>query len=230
MADKKSSTFRNKYIEPLNIDSILWARLNDLKHEIHCQKACKVITVDNDNNYVSVQILDKDSDGQGNIIEYPIIPNVPIRQSQESGSAYIRLPVQKGDIGTIEFFDSSVDDVIKQGLYSYSYDEEWHSLSDGLFTNGFLPDSKLFTFDSTNPITIGTKNGIFTLSVTSAGKLQIEGLNELSIKSDISIDLDAPNVSTTGNLTTGTGYSGIAQTGASHIYQGGICVNVINPS
>ena len=223
------TTYEDKYEGDLEISTILFNRLNDLKKEIKVMLPCKVTKVNNDGNYVTVEILDYDSDEIGNAQEFPPLTNVPIRQCMDSGSAYIRLPVQVGDIGTIEFFDSSVDDLVTSNVHTYDLTEDWHKLSDNLFTNGFLPKDKLFEFDSNNPITIGTKNGIFIFSVLPTGQLQLESLNELTLKSGISINLDAPDVTTTGNLSSGTGFSGIAPTGASHIYQGGVCVNVVSP-
>jgi len=192
-------THQEKYEEPQDLATVLWSRFNDLKHDIHVQKACKVVEVNSGGNQVSLQILDKDSDGMGNIIEYPIIPNVPIRQPMESGSAFIRLPVQLGDVGTIEFFDSSVDDTIVDSVYSYSYEEDWHSLSDGLFTNGFLPNNKLIEIDHNNPITIGTKTGTFTFTVNSSGQLTITS-PIVNIVSSSAINITAPTTTITGDL------------------------------
>ena len=147
-----------QYTEVDDLASILFNRLNDTKGEIKVQLPCKVVEVNNNGNEVSVQILDYTSDQEGNLVEYPIIPNVPIRQPMDSGKAYIRLPIQKGDTGTIEFFDSDVSDVVATGVYSYTEEEDWHSLNYGLFTNGFLPDNKLFSFDVNSKIIIGTKS------------------------------------------------------------------------
>ena len=114
-----------QYTEVDDLASILFNRLNDTKGEIKVQLPCKVVEVNNSGNEVSVQILDYTSDQEGNLVEYPIIPNVPIRQPMDSGKAYIRLPIQKGDTGTIEFFDSDVSDVVATGVYSYTEEEDY---------------------------------------------------------------------------------------------------------
>lgn len=157
-------SFEDKYEKPLELGTVFDNRLNDLKSEIKIQLPCKVQSVDFANNQVSVQILDYDFDNLGNIIPYPIIPNVPIREPLDSANAYIRLPIQVGDVGTIEFFDSSVADLLATGNFDYDYTEEWHSLNNGLFTNGFLPKNKLFSFDYNNDIIMGLKSGETTLS------------------------------------------------------------------
>ena len=229
MADNNALNINERYELPFNISTALWNRMNDLKKEVHVQKPCKVVAVDYVNNSVDVKILDLDIDGNGAPVEYPIIPDVPIRQPLTSGSAYIILPVQINDIGTIEFFDSSVDDIITQDEYSYTLEEDWHSLSDGLFTNGFMPKSKLIPVEYNNPISIGTTDGVYTFSILPTGQMQMEGINELNMKSGIAINMDAPDISVTGNFRVASGYSGLVPTGASFVVQDGIIVNVVQP-
>jgi len=207
-------SWEQKYGQYTNFDdlpSILFNRLNDTKEEIKVQLPCKVVEVNNGGNEVSVQILDYTSDQQGNLVEYPIIPNVPIRQPMDSGKAYIRLPIQKGDTGTIEFFDSDVSDVVTTGIYSYTEEEEWHSLNYGLFTNGFLPDNKLFSFDVNSKIVIGTKNGQFTFKVNENDELivnapkmiaEIPQIEINATKTKLTSDIEITgNITQTGNLT-----------------------------
>ena len=151
-------TYEEKYEGDLELSTILFNRLNDLKKEIKVMLPCKVTKVNHDGNYVTVEILDYDSDEVGNAQEFPPLTNVPIRQQMDSGSAYIRLPVQIGDIGTIEFFDSSVDDLVTSNVHTYDLTEDWHKLSDNLFTNGFLPKDKLFTYSVKNTDLIKKEN------------------------------------------------------------------------
>lgn len=148
-------SFEDKYDGKQSIGSMLSNRFNDIKEEIKVQLPCKVVSIDYVNNQVDLEILDYDYNEKGELVNYPIIPNVPIRQPMYSGSAYVVLPVRVGDIGTIEFFDSSVDDLIATGNYEFDYTEEWHSINNGLFTNGFLPKNKLFRYNPEDDIIIG---------------------------------------------------------------------------
>lgn len=174
-------TYEEKYEGDLEVSTILANRFNELKKEIKVMLPCKVTKVNHDGNYVTVEILDYDADEIGNVQEFPPLTNVPIRQPMDSGSAYIRLPVQVGDIGTIEFFDSSVDDLVTSNVHTYDLTEDWHKLSDNLFTNGFLPKDKLFTFDSNSKLVLGGKDGTATFKLTSdnnwvmIGNLQVTG-------------------------------------------------------
>lgn len=210
-------SFEEKYEVTANgFGALLSNRLNDTKGELKVQLPCKVVAVDYANNFVDVEILDYDHDESGRLINYPILPNIPIRQPQDSGLAYIRLPIQVGDIGTIEFFDSSVQDLITTGNYDFDYTEEWHSINYGLFTNGFLPKGKLFNYDYNSKIVIGTKSGKFIFKVTGADELEIEAV-DIKIKSETQVFVDAPSgvivnspdLSVSGDVTVGTGASGV---------------------
>lgn len=199
-------SYEEKYEGAKDLSTLLFHRFNDLKHEIKVQLPCRVVSVDHSGNQVSVQILDYTHDETGGVQEYPQIPNVPIRQPMDSGQAYIRLPIQVGDEGTIEFFDSSVDDLIVSGVHSYDLDEDWHKISDGLFTNGFLSKNKLFTFDSTAKIILGGKDGEATFKLTSdnnwvmVGNLEIDG--NIHATGTITSDIDVVSDTISGKTHT----------------------------
>lgn len=190
----KPSSYNDKYEGDLELSTLFQNRLQDLKNEIKVQLPCKVHAIDHINNQVDLEILDYDVDNNGNLINFPIIPNVPIRQPMDSSMAYIRLPIQIGDIGTVEFFDSSTDDLVISNIYNYDYTEEWHSLNNGLFTNGFLPQNKLFNYDYNSKIVIGTKTGNFVLKINSNDELEI-------IAPKISMTAESVNITGTVNVT-----------------------------
>ncbi len=202
--------YAEKYEQPLDVGTIFNNRLEDLKSEIKVQLPCKVHSINNNTNQVSVEILDYSTDENGNIINYPIIPNVPIREPLDTANAYIRLPIQVGDIGTIEFFDSSVADLVTTSNYDYDYTEEWHSLNNGLFTNGFLPKNKLFQYDYNSKIVIGTKDGVFTLKVNANNELEIVAPKTI-ITGDVEVN---GNITATGEIIAGT----VALTQHTHPY------------
>lgn len=201
-------SYEQKYEEPDELSTIFDNRLNDLKSEIKVQLPCRVHSIDHDNNQVSVEILDYDSNPKGELVNYPIVPNVPIRQPMDSTNAYIRLPIQIGDIGTIEFFDSSVDDLITTDRYEYDNSEEWHSLNNGLFTNGFLPKGKLFQFDYNSKIVIGTKTNKFVFKVNAndelevvADKMSLTSTNGITINAGTSMNIVSDAVSITAPIS-----------------------------
>lgn len=193
--------YEDKYEKPKDFGLLMANRLNDLKSEIKVQLPCRVQSVNHQANQVSIEILDYDFDNKGNSIPYPIIPNVPIRQPMDSGKAFIRLPVQKGDEGTIEFFDSSVDDLLIQNSATFDSSEEWHSLDNGLFTNGFLPNNKLFTYDYDSKIIIGTKTGKFVFKINESDELEVVAEN-VKVTSTNDVEVTCKNAKVTSSVKT----------------------------
>lgn len=210
-------SFKEKYDGKQELGTLFFNRFNDVKEEIKVQLPCKVVSVNHQANQVNVEILDYNHDENGELVKYPIIPNVPIRQPLYSGSAYVVLPVRVGDIGTIEFFDSSVDDLITTGNYEFDYTEEWHSLNNGLFTNGFLPKNKLFAIDSEAKVIIGSHSGKFTLKVNSDDTLTIVTPNINIITGTLSVSGD---IHATGTITADTDVLGAGKSLKSHTHTG----------
>lgn len=198
--------------------AVLANRLNDLKSEIKVQLPARVTAVDYTNNQVDIQILDYDYDEAGNLVPYPIIPNIPIRQPIYSGSAYMILPVRIGDIGTIEFFDSSVDDLITTGNFDFDYTEEWHSLNYGLFTNGFLPLGKIIPVDSNAKIIMATSDNVFTFTVGADNTLVVS-TPTMTLNGNLVVNGD---ITQTGSYTqTGDFTSSGTITGDTDVIAGG---------
>lgn len=210
-------SFEDKYDGKQSLGSMLSNRFNDIKEEIKVQLPCKVVSVDYINNQVNLEILDYDHNEKGELVNYPIIPNVPIRQPLYSGSAYIVLPVRKGDVGTLEFFDSSVDDLVTTGNYEFDYTEEWHSLNNGLFTNGFLPKNKLFAIDSEAKIILGTHSGSFTFKVNSDDTLTMITPNINIITGTLNVTGD---IHATGTITADTEVVGAGKNLSTHTHTG----------
>lgn len=200
-------SFEEKYDGKQELGTLFFNRFNDLKEEIKVQLPCRVVSVNHTANQVDLEILDYNHNEKGELVNYPIIPNVPIRQPMYSGSAYIVLPVRVGDVGTIEFFDSSVDDLITTSNYEFDYTEEWHSINNGLFTNGFLPKNKLFTVDSNAKVIIGSHSGKFIFKVTSNDELEIIAPS-ISITAPNGVSVKSPDFSVSGDVTVGNGASG----------------------
>lgn len=98
-------------------------------------------------------------------------------------------------------------DLTTTGIYDFDYSEEWHSLNYGLFTNGFLPKNKIFSYDYNSKIVIGTKNNVFVFKVDSGDNLIIS----------------TPNMTLNGNLTVnGDITSSGTITGTTDVIAGGI--------
>ena len=111
---------------------------NQLKKSIRVQLPVKVISIDHAKQHCDVQVLLKEMDDIGNILPPDVLPNVPIRYTCETSVAYVRLPVQVGDTGTVEFFDCSIAKYKLDNVVAYHHDEEYHSMESSIYTSGFL--------------------------------------------------------------------------------------------
>lgn len=213
----KPRSYNDKYEGDLSLATLFNNRFNDIKYEIKTQLPCKVVKV-LPNNQVNIQILDFDVDENGTLINYPILPNVPIRQPVYSGSAYVILPVKEGDIGTVEFFDNSVKDLITSGNFDYDYTEEWHTIDNGLFTNGFLPKGKVIPIDQNSKIIMATSNNVFTFTVGADDTLVVS-TPTMTLNGNLVVNGD---ITQTGNYTqTGDFTSSGTITGNTDVIAGG---------
>lgn len=168
----------------------LWAK--NIKEDVNTCLPARVVKVNSDGSVNVVAIRnDKVADC---VITVPII-------YPETNRAYIYLGVKAGDRGIVKFCDKSIENYRLLGSEDYNGDDRVHSLSDGIFQLGFLPDKEKFAFPS-GEIVIGLKNGKFTLSVDENGILTINA-KQIKIEAD-STDITG-NVTITGDTTmTGT--------------------------
>lgn len=164
----------------------------ELKKSIRVQLPVEVISVDHIKQHCDLRVLVKEKNQAGDVLPEGILPNVPIRYINETGIAYVRLPVQIGDTGTVEFFDCSVAQYKLQGIVEYHFDENYHSFESGVYTSGFYAEKnvhQLADVDNT-AIEIGTKAGTFKLHVDKT-------TGNLTITAPI-INFTAPIVNITG--------------------------------
>lgn len=133
-----------------------------IKEEINCSLPAKVTQVNEDGTVNVVAIRNDEIDDC--VVTVPVI-------RQETQRAYIQLAIKTGDRGVLTFMDRSIEDY-RFGDDSYNGDNRSHSISDGIFRIGFLPDNEKFIFPE-GEIVIGLKNKKFTLAVDAEGNLSI---------------------------------------------------------
>lgn len=161
----------------------------ELKKSIKVQLPVEVISVDHVKQHCDLKMLIKEMNQAGEMLPDGILPNVPIRYTNETGIAYIRLPIQVGDTGTVEFFDCSIADYKVQGIVEYHFDENYHSYESGVYTSGFYAEKNVHQLSDVNntAIEIGTKQGTFKLNVDPFGKLTIESAS-IGFDGNVSIE------------------------------------------
>ena len=187
-----------------------------LKKSIRVQLPVKILEVDHAKQHCDVEVLLKEMSDIGDINPPNIIPNVPIRYTNETSIAYVRTPVQVGDTGTVEFFDCSVAQWKVNGIVEYHYNENYHTFESSVYTSGFMAEKDVFELNDVEntAIEIGTKAGTFIMNVDKT-------TGNLSITAPVS-SVTSPVITLNGAVTingalvvtgTMTGQSNISTTG-----------------
>lgn len=184
-------------------------RENSKRIRVHMP--CKVIDIHD--NTVDVEIQGMEDTGFGYYSKFPVLLDLPIIYNNYTNSAYIITPVQKGDTGLVEFLDFNSSMFNQDGNTGITLDNYYHSLNNGVFINGFIPNSKHIDIPINKPIVIGLKNQTFSLEVGDNGEPIFKSLNTINFSSPIGITLDTPEVNCTGSLACNTGASGVFQAG-----------------
>lgn len=107
--------------------------------------------------------------------DLPVIANVPVQWvSTSAGSAYITLPLKKGDIGIALFSERSLDKYLSsQGGIVSPEDPRDHDISDAFFIPGAKPFPLALTNVSDSDIII--QNETLRIEIAPEGKLSITG-------------------------------------------------------
>lgn len=208
-------TFEQKYDELPDDDlsSILGQAFDDFGKSIRVMLPCEIVSISPDYKTVNVKILDKDVDNSGNIIDYPIVTNCPIKHPANTGSAYIHVLPAIGDQGDIGFFDSNIDDHFINDNPKFDDNEEWHHLSNGIYTNGYSSKSKSISLDPNAKIAIGLKSGTVVLKFKDDA-LYLEGDMFIDGDLDVSGSIKAGNGATGTYTNSVTATDGIVTSGS----------------
>lgn len=189
--EKRRSMSMYDLITALN----LWSKR--IKESINTCLPARVVKV-NDDGSVNVVAIRND-DIVDCVITVPVI-------RPETQRAYIQLKINVGDRGIVKFCDKSIEVYRQNGSENKTNDDRVHSLSDGVFQLGFLPESEKFIYPD-GEIVIGLKNGYCVLSIDENGNLTLKS-KQIKIEAD-STEVKSPisitgNVSITGTLTAST--------------------------
>lgn len=156
--------------------------VKSIKENINSQLPARVVQV-NDDGTVNIVAIRND-EVEDCVITVPVI-------RPETQRAYICLAIKAGDRGVVKFCDKSIEDYRLTGSESFNGDNRVHSISDGIFQLGFLPDNEKFIFPE-GEIVIGLKNQTFKMAVDENGNLTMTTKN---------INITAEQTTINGNLT-----------------------------
>ena len=208
-------------------------RENSRKIRVHMP--CKVVRVRK--NSVDVEIQGMEDSGFGYYVKFPQLLDLPVIYNNYTAKAYIITPIQVGDTGLVEFLDFNASGFSDSGNTAISSDQFPHSLNNGVFINGYIPDNVMVLDDATlaNPLIMGLHNKTFLLSVTDSGKLSITSTDDIDI-SGKNINITASNnltlisgatTSITGGTTTSiTGTTNMNITGATTSITGSSAITI----
>ena len=189
-------------------------RENSRKIRVHMP--CKVVRVRK--NSVDVEIQGMEDSGFGYYVKFPQLLDLPVIYNNYTAKAYIITPIQVGDTGLVEFLDFNASGFSDSGNTAISSDQFPHSLNNGVFINGYIPDNVMVLDDATltNPLIMGLHNKTFLLSVTDSGKLSITSTDDIDISGNNVNITASKNLTLTGGVnTTITGTTNMNITGNS---------------
>ena len=199
---------------------------NEKSKQIRVHLPAKVIRVEEAT--VDVEIIGQEDTGYGYYSKFPLLLNIPVIYNNYTSSAYIITPIQVGDTGIVEFLDFNAYNFINDGNPALTTDTYYHSLNNGTFINGFIPNNKVIDIPDDYPIMIGLHNQTFTLTVGDNGALIINSTTTINLNSATGVNINTPNVICSSNLACGSGASGsfLSQDNKTIIVTNGIITNI----
>lgn len=179
--------------------------------------------LDSDNSCLPARVVKVNDDGSVNVVairndEIPdCVITVPVLRP-ETKRAYIMLKIKEGDRGVVKFCDKSIESYRLTGSEEYNGDDRQHSISDGVFQLGFLPDNEKFVFPD-GEVVIGLKNNKCQIIIDESGNLTFNA-EKVTFNSDVNIngkvtatdDVIAGSISTKSHVHSGV-TSGGSNTG-----------------
>lgn len=183
---------------------------NSRKIRVHMP--CKVIRVRKNN--VDVEIQGMEDSGFGYHVKFPQLLDLPVIYNNYTSKAYIVTPIQVGDTGLVEFLDFNASGFSDNGNTAISSDQFPHSLNNGVFINGYIPDNRVMIDIADNEaILIGLHNTLFKLSVDNTGTLKIDSKSDIIFNTDMGVTFNSPKTDFSGSVNIGIGASGAFSTG-----------------
>ena len=155
MADNPESIYEQilRAEKPSTVQDII-DKENSKRIRVHMP--AKVIKVNG--STVDVKIQGKEDTGFGYYSEFTPLLDLPIIYNNYTSKAFIITPIQEGDTGLVEFLDFNSTNFQDNGSTELTSDSFYHSLNNGVFINGFIPNSKVLDVRKPNTAIISPQN------------------------------------------------------------------------
>lgn len=177
--------------------------------EVRTAIPCQVVAVNSPGGVapagtVDLQPLVQQTDGAGNVVDLPVLYNVPYLRWQGGASAIILDPVV-GDRGLVCFCDRDVSAVVAAQAKSPQGSNRRFSLSDGFFVGEVLnaAPTQYLQFDPTNGVTLNSPTKI-TVQIgtgSSAARAVLSGSNVVLSFGGNSVTIDSSGIHFHGPVT-----------------------------
>jgi hypothetical protein len=145
--------------------------------DVHTALPAHVESYDKASGMCSVKIDLKRKFRGGQVVEVPIIPNVPVLQLRGAqGDAIFHIPVEKGDTGMVIFSERSLDSWLVKGGTLDPEDSRKFDYTDATFYPGLYPrNKKISSISNDLANNMAVAFGSHGLRVSKDGKIAIKG-------------------------------------------------------
>lgn len=179
---------------------------NERSKQIRVHLPAKVVAVYGAT--VDVEIVGEEDTGFGYYSKFPLLLNIPLLYNNYTSSAYIITPVQLGDTGVVEFLDFNAYNFIDNGNQALTGDTYYHSLNNGIFINGFIPNNKLIDIPVNQPIVLGLKNGNYKVYASDIGDYNATSKSSINLTSSTGTTITSPTINLNGDVNVQNGATG----------------------
>lgn len=206
MQNKRDTTMRN--IELLNI--IIANKIADMQI---CMPA-KILEYDYTTQKAKVQPALNQKYNNGEVINFPVICNVPVMQPS-SGGASITFPVKKNDNVLLVFSQRSLEEWLSNGEQVTPDDPRQNDLTDAIALLGLNPFNKISPAENNEDLLLSYSGSKIRFKNSDSHLLEIEAENieiigakeiklnsstEVKIVSTTEIKIEAPEIKLNGDV------------------------------
>ena len=152
-----------------------------------------------------------DQDGKSSSVTMPLLPDVPV-VFPGGGGFTLTFPIKNGDECLVVFSSRCIDAWWQNGGVGAPMEPRMHDLSDGFALVGVRSQARKFSVDAAN-VQLRSDDGSTFIEMTPEKELHAEGPSAVTVKSGVSITLDAPQILLKGaiSMTSGDGGDTTAQ-------------------
>lgn len=191
----------------INFNSVMQLSQDAIMARLNCHNIGKILDFNPATQTCTIQLMQIKQFNNRNITPAPLT-DVPLI-IYGAGSGYITMPDPTGTICILLFMDRNIDAFLETGENYPLETSRMHDFTDCIALTTFKTLANPLGDYDMDTVTIRNQNSKLKVK----DEINIEAKNTVTAQSPTKITLDAPDTETTGNLSVGTGYSGIIAAG-----------------